>query len=165
MKAIALGLLLCATVARAEETSRFALSGGVAMLSGGPSDLSDVGFHVGGQMSYHFNFVGPVLNLDIDRFATNDPFLTSTTFVSMGGGVRAFLARPKLPVALYLDLEGAVVGSTNPVKGASSFIGGAAGVGIEWLVPLNPALGARWVYLEGGTQLATFSLVLALGSP
>ena len=165
MKSIILGLLLCASVARAEETSRFALGSGVAMLSGGPGDLAELGFHVGGQMSYHFNFVGPVLNLDIERFSTNDPFLTSTWFVSMGGGVRAFLARPKLPVAIYLDLEGTVVGASNPVKGSSSFIGGAAGAGIEWLVPLNPSLGARWMYMQGGTQMATFSLVLALGSP
>ena len=78
---------------------------------------------------------------------------------------RAFLARPKLPVAFYLDLEGAVAGATNPVKGSSSFLGGASGAGIEWLSGLNFALAARYVYLQNGPQLVTFSFVLALGSP
>ena len=163
--AVALSLLLTAGIAHAEETSRFALGAGVATLNKGPSDLSGLGFHVGGQMSYHFNFIGPVLNLDVDRFGTNDPFLTSTTFVSMGGGVRAYLARAKLPFALYLDLEGAVAGSTNPVGGSSSFLGAAAGGGVEWLSGLNFALAARYVYLDNGPQMTTFSLVLALGSP
>jgi hypothetical protein len=165
VRSAAVGCLLLASVAHAEETSRFALSTGVATLQSGPADLADVGFHVGGQMSYHFNFVGPVLNLDIDRFGTNDPFLTSTTFVSMGGGMRAFLARPKMPVAFYLDLEGAVAGSTNPIGRSSSFLGGAAGGGVEWLGGLNLALSARYMYLSDGPQMTTFSLVIALGAP
>jgi hypothetical protein len=156
---------VCPSIASADETSRFALGAGFATLAGGPPELSDLGFHVGSQMSYHFNFIGPVLNFDIDRFATHDPFLASTTFVSMGAGARGFLTRPKLPIALFLDLEGTVAGSTNPVKGASSFIGGAAGAGVEWLGSLNLALSARLLYLQGSTQVLTFSLVVALGAP
>ena len=163
--AAALSCLLAASLAHADETSRFALGAGIATLAEGPSDLAGVGFHIGGQMSYHFNFVGPVLNLDVDRFGTNDPFLNSTTFVSMGAGVRAYLARPKLPIALYLDAEGSVMGSTNPVRGSSSFLGGAVGGGVEWLGGLNMALAARYLYLGDGPQMVTFSLVLALGSP
>jgi len=162
--ALAALVLLTPGPALADDASRFALSVGAAAQSGGGKDLDEVGLHLGGEMAFHLGLAGPVLTLDVDRFASADPTLISTTFVSMGAGVRVFLARPKLPVGAFACAQGVVLGSTNPVNDRQSFLGGQAGVGLEWLGPLLVAGAVRYTRTASGPELLTFSLTIALGA-
>jgi len=168
-------LLATAGVARADDLGRAALSMGAAQLYNGPSDLEPTGLHVGVEAALHLGFVGPMLSLDVDRFGGAQASVPPTWLVAMGAGLRGFLVRARWPVALFLDAQGVVAGTTNPLAAiqpcsalarcGSSFLGGAAGAGLEWPGPITIALGARYLYLADGPQLVTFSLVVGFGAP
>jgi hypothetical protein len=165
-----LAVLSFVGLAHADDSGRFALSIGATTLANAPSDLDAVGLHLGGEASYHLGFFGPALSLNVERFGTSDPRSPTTWFVGLGAGLRAFLSRPKQPLAGYLSAQAVVLGTTNPVGTStplgSSFLGGEFGLGLEWNLPIVAlAVAARWTLLSDGPELVTLALVLAWGSP
>src|SRR5206468_9767688 len=103
-----LWFLFLVVQAFADDSGRAALAVGAATLDGGPQDLATVGLHFGAEAAYHLGVVGPMLSFQLDRFSDVSPSQPSTWFVTMGAGVRGYLARARWPIAVFLDGQGVV---------------------------------------------------------
>jgi hypothetical protein len=155
--------------AHADETGRLAASVGIGELAHGPGDLDSTGFHFGAEFAYHLGALGPMVSFSLERFPNTISALSPTWFVSMGAGGRAVFAPSALPVALFVEGQGVVMGTSNPVTAPpdsqQSFVGLSGGVGVEWTGALELGLTAHYLWLADGPALALFSVSVGLGAP